>query len=287
MWGVYIHESVQFVTRHDFVVESLEVLCIEIHVPKQKPFLLIYWYRPPDSLIDTFDKFENLIEQVESKSLDYVLMGDVNCDLLKTPPSSQTYRLIRIVEDFDLKQFVSKPTRVTPSTATLIDVLYSSNHNKIPFCDVVPIGLSDHYMILASWGNSRPPPANHKYILSRNLKKIDMSKFKEDLSKVSWEDVLCENDVDNAYLNFETKFNNILNKHAPIRKKSVRNKETPWMNAHIMQKMRERDKMKSQAKSSGCENQWNMYRQLRNQVTAMVRAAKRSYTCESIEKKSR
>ena len=111
-----------------------------------------------------------------------------------------------------------------------------------------------------------------------------MSKFKEDLSKVSWEDVLCENDVDNAYLNFETKFNNILNKHAPIRKKRVRNKETPWMNAHIMQKMRERDKMKSQAKSSGCENQWNMYRQLRNQVTAMVRAAKRSYICESIEK---
>ena len=279
---LYVHESVQFVTHHDFAVANLELLCIEILIPKQKPFMLVYWYRPPDSSRDILDKFQSLIEQVDSRSLDYVLMGDFNCDLLKTPPSSQTNHLNHIVEDFDLKQFVSKPTRVTPSTATLIDVLFSSNHDKVRFCDVVPISLSDHYMVIATWGKSRPPPANHKYIVSRDLKKIDMNKLKEDLSKVSWDDVLSESDVDNAYQNFETKFNNVLNDHAPIRKKRVRNKETPWMNRSIMQKMRERDKMKKQAKSSGCETQWKQYRKLRNQVTAMIRAAKRSYISESI-----
>ena len=60
-----------------------------------------------------------------------------------------------------------------------------------------------------------------------------MPDFKHDMSQIIWDDVLSERNVDIAYKKFETKLNSVLDKHAPLKKKRVRNKETPWMNADI------------------------------------------------------
>ena len=55
------------------------------------------------------------------------------------------------------------------------------------------------------------------------------------------------------------------------------------MNSEILNKIRERDRMKMQAKKSGSEDQWTMYKKLRNKVTSMIRSAKRSYVSESVD----
>ena len=256
--------------------------CIEICLSKQKPFLLIYWYRPPDSHNDIFDKVEHLLENVEVKNTDYILIGDLNRDLNKTPKAHHTNRLLRIAEEYELKQFVEKPNRVTATTSTLIDILYCSNEieRKIPYCEVVP--LSDHFMVLATWGNVKSPPGSHKYIFSRNVKNMNEDEFLKDLPQISWDDVIAETDVDKAYELWSVKFNAVLNKHAPIKKRRVKQKDTPWMNSEIMHKMRERDKMKVEAKKSDSETQWNAYRKLRNKVTSMIRLAKRMYVLKSV-----
>ena len=54
------------------------------------------------------------------------------------------------------------------------------------------------------------------------------------------------------------------------------------MNSEIMHKMRERDKMKVEAKKSDSETQWNAYRKLRNKVTSMIRLVKRMYVLKSV-----
>ena len=52
---IFFHESIVFKYRTDLFVDNLELASIEVCLPKQKPFLLIYWYRPPDSHNDIFD----------------------------------------------------------------------------------------------------------------------------------------------------------------------------------------------------------------------------------------
>ena len=171
----------------------------------------MYWYRPPDSHNDIFDKVEHLLENVEVKNTDYILIGDLNCDLNKTPKAHHTNRLLRIAEEYELKQFVEKPTRVTATTSTLIDILYCSNEieRKIPYCEVVP--LSDHFMVLATWGNVKSPPGSHKYIFSRNVKNMNEDEFLKDLQQISWDDVIAKTDVDKAYELWSVKFNAVLN----------------------------------------------------------------------------
>ena len=262
--------------------DDLELMCIEVSLPKQKTFMVVYWYRPPNSQNIMFDKFEALLQLLESTSKDVLIMGDLNCDFIKKPLNHQTKILKRLGEEYDLKQHVDKPTRVTPTSSTLIDVLFSSNHDKVTFCDVIPLSLSDHYMIVCSLGRVKYPKAQHKYVNSRNMRRFDVDKFKTDLRQVNWDDVLEDSDPNTAYETWAVKYNIVLNKHAPLKRKRVRQKESSWINDDILNKIRERDRMKRKAKRTKLDSDWTLYKKSRNSVTAMIRRAKRSYVSESI-----
>ena len=58
----YIKENIPFNVKRDLFTDGLELLCIEVCLAKQKPCVIVYWYRPPDSNIAIFDKFEALFQ---------------------------------------------------------------------------------------------------------------------------------------------------------------------------------------------------------------------------------
>ena len=130
-------DTVPYSLKNEFFVDGLELMCLEICLTEQKPFLIVYWYRPPNSYNAHFVKFETLLQLLESSSKEFIIFGDLNCDLLQRPMSSQTKTLKCLSEEYDLKQYINKPTRVTCVTETLIDVFYSSNHEKVSFSDVI------------------------------------------------------------------------------------------------------------------------------------------------------
>ncbi|CAH3195881.1 unnamed protein product, partial [Porites evermanni] len=47
---------------------DLEILTVEIKKPKSKPFLVTTWYRPPDSKIEIFDKFESYLLKLDQEN---------------------------------------------------------------------------------------------------------------------------------------------------------------------------------------------------------------------------
>ena len=198
----------------------------------------------------SFDEFEIALQYLDAKSIDYIVIGDLNCDVTKTVPSCQTRRLLNIIADYGLKQFVSKPTRITPLSATTIDVLFSSNHEHVQYCDVAPITLSDHYMVVASVGKVKTASSNHKYINSRNLKNLNFVEFCNELRNASWDNVFCEQDTNTAYENMVSIYTNILDKFAPMKRRRVKQKSAPWMNADIKSLMIERDNCKKNALKS-------------------------------------
>ena len=58
-WGgggecFFVKSSINFSTRRDLNIEDLESLSVEIQNPRSKPFLVVRWYRPPDSLTGIF-----------------------------------------------------------------------------------------------------------------------------------------------------------------------------------------------------------------------------------------
>ena len=279
--AMYIRDNILYEMQEQFMGE-LELICIKIVIDKQKPFFLVTWYRPPDSHKDIFVKFESFLQYLDSCGLDFFILGDLNCDVSRTPHHCHTKRLFSLASNYNMKQFIVKPTRVTAYPSTTIDLLFSSNSNRVQFCDVVPITVSDHFMIIASLGKIKPPPSQHKYVTYRDFKKMDSSAFYNDLDNLSWSAVLSETDAEIAYNKLISIYKDVLNVHAPIKRKRIRKKSAPWINEQILTMMKERDASKEKARLTGDPQDWCKYKQLRNRVTAKRRKFKREYVTRTI-----
>ena len=120
----YVKKSINLTVRDDLNMETLENLCLEIKQPRSKPVVVVTWYRPPDSSIGIFTPFEHLIGILDSENIEYYLMGDLNCDMIATRYDNDTCKLMGDV--YGLQQLIMEPTRVTPTSSTLINVIYTN-----------------------------------------------------------------------------------------------------------------------------------------------------------------
>ena len=77
-------------------MDALENLCLEIHKPNSKPFVIVTWYRPPDSPIGSFSPFESLIGKLDSENVEYFVLGDMNCDMITTRYDNDVSKLGRM-----------------------------------------------------------------------------------------------------------------------------------------------------------------------------------------------
>ena len=221
----YVKHGIDYQVRNDLGDNQLELIILQVNPSKQKSFLLCTWYRPPNSQLVLFDKLNRVFQDIEASGLDLVLIGDLNCDVMNSRPSCHTNRLLSIAENFNLTQVITKPTRITKSSSSTIDLIFTSNSEKVSFSEVVQLGLSDHYMIVGSWGNARTRVHEHKFVTSRNVKNVVKENFLKDLQNETWSEVYSENDVEKSYQYFKSSFKNIIDKHAPLKTKRIRQKE--------------------------------------------------------------
>ena len=120
----YIKSTINFSVRTDLNVDELENLCIEIRKPNSKPFIVVNWYRPPNSPIGLFSHLENLIARLDLTNLEFFLLGDMNADMASTNYANNVRQLINIADIYGLHQLISEPTRITDKSSTPIDLIY-------------------------------------------------------------------------------------------------------------------------------------------------------------------
>ena len=94
---------------------------VQIQKPKANPFLLSNWYRPPNSPIELFDKFEALHGRIETENIESNILGDINCNMLAISPTNETRLLIELCESYQYTQLIKEPTSVTSSSKSLDD----------------------------------------------------------------------------------------------------------------------------------------------------------------------
>jgi hypothetical protein len=78
--------------------------------------------RPPNSNTSLND-FETLLRKLDDTNIDIIITGDLNCEMMANNPTHHTKRLSDLINEFQLKQHITSPTRITPSSKTLIDII--------------------------------------------------------------------------------------------------------------------------------------------------------------------
>ena len=280
--SIYIRDSIKYKRRLDVPKDDLELICIEVQPPKNKPFLVIVWYRPPSGPVCSFNRLEHVLSYLDQEGKEIILVGDTNCDLTKTkadqPMDNDAKHLCNLYELFSLKQLIEEPTRVTLDTSTIIDHIATTCVRNIVDSGVLEVSLSDHYLVYCIRKFNGAVEKGHKMIKTRKMKNFNEDAFLADISGICWEHMLTETDDINILVNYwSTLFSLIIEKHAPMTEMRVSEKYCPWIDRNLKDLIRTRDKLKKAAVSSKSPLLLDSYRQVRNKVNSLNIQLKKEY----------
>ena len=102
------------------------------------------------------------------------MVGDLNCDLLVSSSKSRT--LNNLCTSRNMKQLITQPTRVTETSKSLIDIIFTSNPAIIVHSGIVETHISDHFLVFAAF-NLRMPKPPAAYVVARTYKYSDPQSF--------------------------------------------------------------------------------------------------------------
>ena len=212
-----------------------ECVTVELAIPNKNNIIVSCIYRKPGSNIDTFCENVERIFENNPHNKTIFLCGDFNIDILKQDRHLSTKHFIDIIYSLGLYPLITKPTRITKDTATLIDNIFTNAIDKRTVNGILINDITDHFPVfsLCNYGVIKKPTEMHIYV--RDHTTDNLKCFAEDLDREKWGDITSATNVDVAYDTFLSAFITKYEKHCPIRrinKKHVNN-EKPWITVGI------------------------------------------------------
>ena len=227
---------------------------------KQK-FLLFGGYRFPRQEAEYFLKHVNFALDTYRQTYDrFILIGDFN--LNETDPLMSEF-----LHNNDSKNLAKENTCFkNPNNPSCIDLLITNSSCSFQNTITLASGLSDCHKMILTILKTTFPKAKRKEIIYRNYKNFDFKIFKNDLRKNI-------ESVDN-YEVFETEFLNVLNNHAPQKKKVIRANHVPYMTKPLRKAIMKRSQLENKyLQNSSNENK--------------IRYKKQKIFCRRLYKKER
>ena len=273
--SMYVKESISFSVIHS--ESSIEQLWVKININRQH-YAVGVVYRPPDS---SYNEFLNILEQQLSLLLpqydEIFCLGDFNIDMLKSD-SPSTLKFNHLLEAFNLDQLIHSPTRITPKSATLIDLIITTNNDDIVNCvSVIPLdNLSDHELTCCEL-NIVGKPNTPIFKTIRNFKKFNQEQFYSDLTSINFDVIYGMNNVNDKLKFLNENILNLLNDHAPFSTIRISKKFSPWLTDNLRLLISLRNKARSRWRRTKNEGHHNYYKELKNYTTLSCRREKKAY----------
>ena len=199
-----------------------ESLWIEI---KQKgdSILLCNIYRPPGTPVSFWHRLNVSIEKALDASKRIIIVGDLNENQLNV----QNYHVKDILTINNLVNTIEVPTRVTTTSATLLDLIIVPDSEKILDSDVIKINpaVSDHSAtyILVDFSYKYEQSFNRKVCI---YKHGDYDRLNYLISNTDW-NFINEGNVDLACEQFTSKFMELIHECVPNKVVLIRPNDKP------------------------------------------------------------
>ena len=232
--ALYVNDSIPYTVREDleFFYTEMESLFIEIESKVfQTPSNIIIGivYRMPDSSIDIFnDRVADILNVINKENKLFSMLGDLNIDFLKCDEHRLTPLFIDILYSNNVFPLITKPTRGTQNTATLIDHILTNNfdtmgnHKQGILCT----DISDHYAVAHVAGNTKNQVKDTIVVgVKRDLCQINVQKFIHEMQQIDWENVMNLKEAQAAFSEFQAVVTKLYNKPYFDRK--------PWLTSAL------------------------------------------------------
>ena len=102
-------------------------------------------YRPPNSNLDLImSGFESVLDHFNNFGVKCLIAGDFNIYMLKYDAHRGTGLFLDYIHEHALVPLVTKPTRFTSDSSTLIDNIFTNKPNNVMLSGILITDISDH-----------------------------------------------------------------------------------------------------------------------------------------------
>ena len=182
---MFISSSINYSVRTDlnvFKEDILESIFIEASKEGKDKIIIGTIYKPPSNNYDDFETLLNsILQQIDKEKKTCILMGDFNIDLLKYEHNNDTNRFIHQMYSSHFYPVINKPTRITASTATIIDNIFINDINCIN--GILINDLSDHLPVFQVLPSKCKKPMSKNYI-KREITKENLDKLRDEVQNI-------------------------------------------------------------------------------------------------------
>ena len=160
--------------------------------------------------------------KISSTKRDIITGTDQNFDYFKVGQHKATSDLLDMFLTMGMIPTITKATRTTHNTATLIDNIYVNSKMNLEtlFSGISAADIFDHVPIFIFYGKKSKIKTTPISFRTRSLNDSKMDEINNCLHNIDWS-YLLSLDVDEACFAFTNKITDILDKFAPFKSKTI------------------------------------------------------------------
>ena len=283
---VYFHENItQYKINRQLSVNDNESQTFVIDfVLESKKHTLVNCYRSPSTSGEAFlSKLDDTLGKIKDKRS--IVAGDFNFNLLNISTHKITKDFIDTFTSQSFYPIITKPTRITDKSHTIIDHIwtnidnYSDNNNNKGYIYVTDI--SDHLPCIATLDCQRIRYKGYKTVQSRQYTEKNMELFRKSIQTKSSALLFhCKNpyiSTDEKYNDFFSHFQLIYDECFPLRKRKVHTKtlSKPWITEYLQDLMEKRNRAFSRRNKNAKSKK--KYRALKEEVELKLSTSRKDY----------
>ncbi|RUM30450.1 MAG: hypothetical protein DSY42_04590 [Aquifex sp.] len=231
-------------------------------------------YRHPKANVDSFEYLQDVFRQLCVSKKNFYILGDFNNDLLLN-----SSKFNGILKNNRLVQLIDVPTRVTATSATLLDLIITNNPDLILAKVVVPNLISDHDLIGIKINITKPrrQPLIKTFRQLRNYNKdilsnLIMSEYH------SFNKILDTDNVNRQVYIFNENFIKCLDICAPVETKEIKRPYTPWFTDELRDAISKKNAIHNDLKRDRANILLlEQYKNIKKQVKSLIQSTKKDY----------
>jgi len=170
-----------------------------------------------------------------------------------------------ITEEYCLTQLISEPTHLTPTSETLIDVIFTSHPDIFTSSGTFPFSNSDHLLIYQSCT---------KVCCYKNC---NVEAFLAYLYVTPWHTVDIFASIDDKLDYWKSLFTSVVEDHFPLCTVCLRSHSVKWMNVQVAKLIRSHNYFHTKFKCTKRLSDWNKFKLLKKAIIRELWRAKAEY----------
>ena len=284
--GFYIKQTLIYKQKSEININLsfVENMCIEVKTTTG-PIVIGVVYRHPTKLVNDYECFtKNLYDifaELRANNTVFYAVGDYNIDLLQINTNQTIRKYANEILGTSTSCVIDLPTRISHHSRTLLDHIYVNDIKNSFTSGVLICDLSDHFPTFVCISTKKIRAKSTTHFAKRDMKNFKLQEYLSALNhELNAANLDSFDSAHEAFDKFDEVFQNIVNKFAPIKKVSRREKklsQKPWMSRELLNLIKQKNILFKQLHRKYDKDIFEKYKKQRNALNREIARAKKTY----------